>query len=369
MNCPYIIYEREIMKKIIPLLILTCFLFLPLRGYSDYSFLEHKYEYEPRDVLDAEDFVEKDNYWEGYADGRLRGYVFLSDRWTKKLVGYSGKHMQTLIGMDTRGIITGVKLIYHSEPIVLIGLKEKNYQRFMEQYPGNNIQKEMSVGREISMDAISGATVTAIVQNAIIFGSARKVAARTGMMEYAHEAALKLSDTFTPMSWDELLGSGAVKNIRITSKELGLKGDGVYMDLYFGVINPPSIGRNILGETAYSETMERLEKGETALFVVSRGEGTFKGSGFARGGIFDRFNIDQESRVHVFRDTDYRILTGIFPQGSPDIKEGGIFTVRAADFDLLRPFKFNVMLRYRLGSEKEFRSYNTEYRIPDRFLE
>ncbi|HBH62170.1 MAG TPA: hypothetical protein DDX85_10630 [Nitrospiraceae bacterium] len=351
-------------------LLLIIFIFcLPLTGYGQYSYFEHRYEYKLNDVLDAAKFVQKENYWEGYSDGKLRGYVFLSDKWAKKLVGYSGKHMETLIGMDTNGIITGVKLIFHSEPIVLIGLKENSYQDFLKQYPGNNIQKEMSVGKEISMDAITGATVTAIVQNAIIFESAKKVAAQTGITKSVHKTGQKISETYTPMNWKELLSSGAVKNVRIMSRDLGLEQDDIYLDLYFGVINPPSIGKNVLGETAYTETMKGLKKGETAIFVVSRGSGSFKGSGFARGGIFDRFNIEQEARLNVFRDTDYRILTSISPNGSPDIKEGGIFTVTVDDFDPVNPFTFNVMLRYRVGSEKEFRSYSTEYRIPEKFLE
>jgi len=357
------------MKRSAMLLILISILLYPVYGYSQYSFFEHKYEYKLNDVLDADEFVKKENYWEGRRDGKLRGYVFLSEKWTKKLVGYAGKHMETLIGMDTNGTITGVKLLFHSEPIVLIGLKESNYLEFLKQYTGNNIQKEMSVGREISMDAITGATVTAIVQNAIIFGSAKKVAAQTGIVKFAHKSGQKISSAFAPMNWKELLDSGAVKNIRIMSKDLGLEQGDMDLDLYFGVINPPSIGKNVLGEKTYTETMKDLKNGETALFVVSKGSGSFKGSGFARGGIFDRFNIEQEARVYVFRDTDYRIITSISPQGSPDIKEGGIFSVTADDFDPVNPFKFNVMLRYRVGSEKKFGSYSTEYRIPERFLE
>lgn len=357
------------MKKGILLITLISIFCLPFPGHGQYAFFEHKYEYKLSDVLDAAEFVKKENYWEGHSGGKLRGYVFLSDKWTKKLVGYSGKHMETLVGMDTNGIITGVKLLFHSEPIVLIGLKENNYQDFLKQYKGIDIQKDMSVGKEISMDAISGATVTAIVQNAIIFGSAKKVAAQTGMVKFARGTGRKISSAFTAMNWNELLDSGAVKNIRIMSRELGLKQDDIYLDLYFGVINPPSIGKNILGETTYREIMRGLKKGENAIFVVSNGSGSFKGSGFARGGIFDRFNIEQEARLYVFRDTDYRTLTSISAQGSPDIKEGGIFIVTADDFDPVNPFKFNIMLRYRIGSEKEFRSYNSEYRIPDRLLE
>lgn len=357
------------MKKIIVWLVMLGCLCVPLSGYSQYTYFEHRYEYKLSDVLDASKFIEKKNYWEGYKDNKLVGYVLLSNKWTEKLVGYSGKHMETLIGMDTKGVLTGIKLLYHSEPIVLIGLKEKNYQDFLKQYNGRNIKQDVSIGKEMSMDAITGATVTAIVHNAIIFGSARKVASESGMMQFAHKAERKISAKFTPMSWKELLSSGAVKNIKVSSKEIGIDDGTTYLDLYFGVITPPSIGRNVLGDTAYSEVMKSLKKGETALFVVSMGSGSFKGSGFARGGMFDRFNIEQDARVYVFRDKDYRILTDVVVKDAPDIKEGGIFTVSSDDFDPTNPLKFNLMIPYRTGTKKDFKSYSLEYSIPDKFLE
>jgi NosR/NirI family nitrous oxide reductase transcriptional regulator len=361
------------MKRGIILLFIFTFLalFNPVASSGNqWKFFEHRYKYELKDVLDASKFVKKDGYWEGYRDNRLVGYVLLSKRWTKKLVGYSGKHLETLIGMNTDGILTGVKVIFHSEPIVLIGLKEKNYKDFIKQYPGKDIRQDFRVGKEISMDAITGATVTAVVQNAIILGSARKVASITGMMKFSREPQRKISTEYRAYSWKELLRSGAVRNIKVTSKDLGMKGDDIYLDLYFGVVTPPSIGRNILGDGVYKDTISRLKKGETAIFVFSSGKGSFKGSGFARGGIFDRFNIEQEERVHVFRDSDYRILTDIKAEGAPAIKEGGIFILRRTDFDLTRPFKFNLVLTYRGERfKKRFKSFSADYRLPDIFLE
>ena len=156
------------MKNIL-LLVLILTVCFPLAAHSDqYKMFEHHYSYKLDDVLQATKFVQKKGYWEGFKDNKLVGYVVISKDWTKKLVGYSGKHLETLIGMDTNGTITGVKLLFHSEPIVLIGIKEDNYLNFIKQYKGKNIKDPVSVGKDISMDAITGATVTAVVQNSII---------------------------------------------------------------------------------------------------------------------------------------------------------------------------------------------------------
>lgn len=368
-SCPYYADERGNMNTRLLMTILVVALWYPLSGYSQWKMFEHRYEYKPGDVLLASKFIEKNGYWEGYRDDNRAGYVFLSNKWTEDLIGYSGKHMETLIGMNTDGVITGVKLLFHSEPIVLIGLKEKNYLEFLEQYPGKNIMQDLTVGKGISLDAITGATVTAVVQNAIILRSARKVASETGMIAFAKGTHRTLSKKFTRLSWTELLKLAAVENIRVTSEELGIEGEDIFLDLYFGIVTVPSIGKNVLGDALYEETIGRLGKGESALFVVSTGKGSFKGSGFARGGIFERFNIEQQDRGYAFSDKDYRSLNTIQAKDAPSFREGGLFIIRGEDFNEADRFKFNLILPYRVGGKKDFKSLSMEYKIPDSFLE
>jgi len=356
------------MKKKVVLLVSVIFAITSL-VYAQWEFFEHRYKYSPSDVLEADRFVKKDNYWVGYRNNKVIGYVFLSKDLTKNLVGYSGRHMETLIGMDTEGRITRVKVIYHSEPIVLIGLKEENYKRFIKQYAGKSIKEPLRIGKEITMDAISGATVTAVVQNAIIVGSTKKIASKLGILKIAETERKRLSRNYEKMTWSKLLNIGAVKTLKISYRDLGLKEEGMYLELFFGLVDPPSIGRNVIGDKAYRDIMSRLTKEESAIFVFGKGKGSFKGSGYARGGIFDRFNIEQGDRVFVFRDRDYRIITDIALEDAPEIKEGGIFIIRNARFNPTNPFKFNLVLPYRIRGKKIFRSFTVEYRLPEIFLE
>ncbi len=355
-------------RRITAVIILSVLVFASV-VYAQWGLFEHKYKYQLSDVLQAQRFEKKNGYWEGYVNDDLVGYVLLSRDWTGNLVGYSGKHMETLVGMDMNGTITGVKLVFHSEPIVLIGLKEKNYLKFLKQYHGKSIMEEFSIGKGVSMDAVTGATVTAVVHNAIILRSARKVASAADIIKVASAKRRNISNAYRKLSWKELLSSGAVRNLRVTTGDLGLEGNEIYLDLYFGVAMVPSIGRNVLGETIYRNTVDMLGNRETAIFVFSRGEGSFKGSGFARGGIFDRFNLEQEDSVYMFRDVDYRILTEIGAEGAPEIKEAGLFIIREKDFDPTGPFRFNLVLPYREGGGKKFKSFQSEGAIPDEFLE
>ncbi len=76
----------------IVLIVLICY---PLTAvsYSKFGIFKHSFKYELKDVLEADQFIKKKGYWEGYKNNQRVGYVFLSKDWTKNLLGYSGQHI------------------------------------------------------------------------------------------------------------------------------------------------------------------------------------------------------------------------------------------------------------------------------------
>src|SRR4029450_9424899 len=97
----------------------------------------------------------------------LLGYVFLSPDITDT-PAYSGKPVVTLIGMDLKGRFVGVRVLKHSEPILLLGIPESALTKFNDQYLGKFVGDNIEIGRSrpeqgiVGLDAISGATVTVI---------------------------------------------------------------------------------------------------------------------------------------------------------------------------------------------------------------
>ena len=256
----------------------------------------------------------------------------------------------------------------------LIGTaKEDNYKTFIRQYVGKNVKERVAIGSGISMDAITGATVTAVVQNSIILGSARRTALKSGLLQARKtEAPRKVSQAFTAQSWKTLLDKGAVQRITIKPEGVGLKAEAQpYLDLYFALADPPAVGRNLLGANAYEQAKAALGKrGGSILVVVSSGPGSFKGTGFVRGGIFDRFHLEQEAKSFIFRDVDYTLISEIKAAGAPPIREGGIFLIHNKDFDPADRFAFNLVLPVRVGTTgKEVKSFEQTYRIPDAYME
>ena len=99
---------------------------------------------------------------------------------------YSGKPVVTLIGMDTAGRFTGVKILKHSEPILLLGIPESALIKFNNQYLGKFVGDNIEIGKSrpeenlIGLDAITGATVTVIAQNQVMMVSGGEVAKAGG---------------------------------------------------------------------------------------------------------------------------------------------------------------------------------------------
>ncbi|MDH3690691.1 MAG: 4Fe-4S binding protein [Gammaproteobacteria bacterium] len=120
-----------------------------------------------------------------FHEERLLGYVILTDE-VAKIPAYSGEPISTLVGFDTAGRITGVEIVKHAEPILVVGISDQDLKRFVDQYLGKVVTDRIKIGGEersgyVTVDGISGATITGMVLNATITRSVRQVAASRGI--------------------------------------------------------------------------------------------------------------------------------------------------------------------------------------------
>ena len=115
-----------------------------------------------------------------YQGNQLIGYVFLTDK-VAPIPAYSGRPISTLVGLDLEGNIVGVNIVAHEEPILVVGVTDKDLSDYINQYTGKGAAERVKIGgakREgyLTVDGISGATITAMVLNRSIMLSAKKVA-------------------------------------------------------------------------------------------------------------------------------------------------------------------------------------------------
>jgi len=313
--------------------------------------------------------------YERVAEDEVLGLYFLSSD-VVEIVAYSGKPIYILVGMDPDGTIREARLIAHSEPILLVGIPEQKLIDFIEFYEGKNIRNKISIGEPeegfLNVDMITGATVTALVADKTVMTAARLVAIDQGFLAKGALSRNAITDEFVPMSWHELIESGAVGRLTIRQEDMDLPaGDEPWLDLYFADLVQPSIGRNLLGDRTYEWLLGILGPDESALMIAGEGSWSFKGSGFVRGGIYDRFHVEQELNSFDFKDLDYENLYSIEAEGAPHFKERGIFVLRDPAYDRAAPWEM-VVLASRLTGEtavsKVFETFRSEYQLPKRFV-
>ena len=139
--------------------------------------------------------------------------------------------------------------------------------------------------------------------------------------------------------------------------------DATFIELYAGLVSIPSIGRSLLGQSRYEQLARQLKPGQQAVVVAGRGAYSWKGSGYVRGGIFDRIALIQGEETIRFRDRNHRRLTDITAEGAPDFPEIGLFTLPDdAALDPTRPWRLQLLVqRQDLGMDKAFLTFDLAY--------
>ncbi|MSU97978.1 regulatory protein NosR [Pseudomonas mandelii] len=329
------------------------------------------------------------------AAGKVLGYVFQSLD-VVDIPAYSGKPINTQVILDTAGAIQDAYVLEHHEPILLIGIPEAKLHGFSARYKGIKVSQRVVVGhssdpKAVTVDAIAGATVTAMVVNEVIMRAAHDVAVSLKLIEdtggVARMPATVRQDFFEPVTWEQLTGNGAIRRLNLTRGQVdaafkGTDAEGVenaaadqvdetFIELYTADLNPPTIGRALLGDNQYRLLMQDLKPGEQAIVVLGRGLFSYKGSGYVRGGIFDRVQLRQFGNVISFRDMDHQRLSDVFAKGMPEFTEMSIFIVREpARFDPGSPWSLELLVRRQTGPlSGTFSSFELPYQLPEPYLE
>ena len=155
-----------------------------------------------------------------YKDERLLGFVYLNSDFANA-TGYSGKPIQLLVGIDPQGVITGLKLVDHKEPIVLLGIPEKRIMEAVNKLIGADIAGVVrGAAPAPQVDIVSGATVTVLVMGDSIVRSATKLIksgrlGTPGGAPVAAPQAVKSIDAAKSeiRDWESLLGDGSIRHL------------------------------------------------------------------------------------------------------------------------------------------------------------
>ncbi len=315
------------------------------------------------------------------ADGSLAGYI--ASTWEiSRSVGYSGKPLDVLVAVDSTGRIAGARLMRHSEPILTLGISERDIARFVESFRGIDLRapRKGAAGGEKSRspgppDIISRATVSSGVIRDSILRTARSLAIGRGLISGGGIDRVH----FSPRTWQALVAEGALAHGEVTMTEAshGLNkaavpippGEGPFMDLYLGLIDPPTIGRNLLGQHDFSRIVAALGPGETALFVASRGVYSHRGLNWRKSGIFDRLALVQGDRRFPITAAGYRRIDELALKDAPDFKERSVFIIPRDGVDVLKPFRLELTIsRPARDGKTATMVLSVDYQLPGKYV-
>ncbi|WP_323752816.1 4Fe-4S binding protein [Marinobacter sp.] len=283
----------------------------------------------------------------------LLGYAYVSTDFTK-LQGFAGKPITMMIGLDTKGRFTGVKVLHHHEPVFLHGLGEAPLTEFVNQYEGSALTEQIIVqassrsarsntGDQVYFDGVSKATVSVLIINDTILSSALQVA-RNKLEGFTQAAPTQArQDFYEPLNWQQMLERGYINKVAISSHEveatlerplsdypmdLEPEPGEPFTELYYAYMNSPMVGRNLLGDQAYASFLERLNDQGKVMLLMSRGVFQHVSPDFVPGSTPSRTGLNQGQLAIELRDLNW-LETGqtLAAPGAPVMDAMNLFRV------------------------------------------
>ena len=263
----------------------------------------------------------------------LVGYVFESID-LAPIAGFAGVPVNLLIAIDPKGTFIDVAVLSHHEPVFLDGLGEAPLFQFVSQYKGVSLKQSVSVGGKppqgqaadssrAYLDGVSKATASVRIINQSVLSSALKVSRKKlGFGAGRDPGQLARIDMarFDRMTAAQLRDAGLVRCVKLANRALealyagsagaGLdagalaKPDALFAELCVAWVSVPSVGRSLLTEASWNKLRGRLEEGDHAFLVMSRGRFGVIAEDFIRGTVPERLALKQDQLPVELRDLD-----------------------------------------------------------------
>jgi NosR/NirI family nitrous oxide reductase transcriptional regulator len=325
--------------------------------------------------------------------GETIGFAFIASDFVGT-TGYSGKPIHTMVAVDHDARVMGVQLVKHSEPIILIGIPDSKIKALASDYAGLDLVAEAEAeGTARDLDIIAGATVTIMVIDDSIVRAGLKVARALGLgglepprapsgpryeIDPGAEAAqdwmtLEGDGTLRRLSLDVGQVNAAFEQVddpRAAERPIDAPPETQFIEMQLALVSVPPVGRALLGAAEYANLDAWLDEGDHAIMVAGRGLYSFKGSGYVRGGIFDRIVLIQDDISVRFRDRGHRRLGDIAAAGAPRFSETDLFRIPAdSGFDPTRPFRLQLLVQRDVAAiERVFTTFELGYSLPRHYL-
>jgi NosR/NirI family transcriptional regulator, nitrous oxide reductase regulator len=331
--------------------------------------------------------------------GTLVGYAFESAD-IAPVPGFSGKLINMLVALDTKGTFIDVRLVSHREPIFAGAMADALLSRFAAQYRNVSVKQNIRiltearelprVGPEVALlQGVSRATVTVELLDKTVLKSALKVArAKFGIAAANNpdQANQLREDLYETADVEALTRSNLIQTHRFSNQHIedGFKGtsaagqdprtlskpEDTGIELKLALVSLPQIGRNLLGDDGFKYVKSLLKEGEHMLLVAARGSHSFIGEDYVRAGAPGSLLLRQGDSGIELRDFIYdqsMVLPTGFERSNARLLRvagyAGIDPGKALDFDFLVRRVHGTFNKQRFEGR-----YGFAYQVPEAYI-
>jgi len=312
---------------------------------------------------------------------RQVGYMFST--WdVVQSKGFSNRPLILLVGIDLTGRITAARLVHHTEPIGILGIKDELFHQFVENYKGHDLNEGVDIVSELSssvlgpggfsqrsapgsstavkVDAVSRATTSSVLMSDAIVRGGRIVARSRGILGAPKTGAVLDIDRFVPADWAQLGAAGAVSHLHLSYAELRDKlsvrasakvGDpqaapsDTFIDLYVALVTPAGIGINLLGETWYAQYTAGRGVDEQMILIAANSPYSFLGSDWEHTDMIVPIQLVQGDRTIRLSPKQIKTLPFLHAKNAPELSERAlIFFKDKGDFDPIKPWQLRLLV-------------------------
>ena len=303
-----------------------------------------------------------------YVDGEVAGYVFETYD-TVHGLGYSRRPFHLLVGVRTDGVLTGVRLLAHVEPIAILGRTDDDFRQYLTQYSEIDTAQGISMrlglsdsvleGEAVAMretagdtsdlvpvDAISRITTSSLLFMDAVMRGARKIIRDRGSVLSADDLGRILDlEAMEPQPWAALLedGSIAVRTVRVSDLEAAFAdaehtalprpvryagSDETVTEVYAAFVTPSGIGINLLDRRWYDQyVLAGRSVGDVVVWVGFRGPLGFRDTRAtaAAPDVYESLRIRQDDRTITLTPDLFKPLPFHHAKEGPTLDDQGLF--------------------------------------------
>ena len=339
-----------------------------------------------------------------YQGDRRIGYLFSTWDVTQSK-GFSNRPVVLLVGIDLTGHIAGARLVHHTEPIAILGVKDDAFHHFVESYKGHDLNEGIDIvaelsasvlgagsfsqrtapqtGHSVKLDAVSRATTSSVLISDAIIRGARIVARSRGILATAKAERAHLDvDRFAPATWPELEASGALGHLHLSYGDIRAKlpGNGAaklgdptagpsdaFLDFYIAVVSPAAIGINLLGDTWFGQYTAGRGIDDQLILIAANAPYSVLGPDWEHADPIGTIQFVQGDKTIRLLGRQIKTLPFLHASQAPTLSERAlVFLPGDGGLDPTQPWEVRLLVGSEgSGKEQNFANFNLRYRVPD----